>query len=171
MIKYEFIRQAVCSVRWYICPKCDGKFTTGIAKAAHERRCVSAQLTAPTNRPRLDIPVVKSALNGRFKMISLPVPKEVGADYQGVFTDMEDQLVAILEEILGCGLKVYLSLQLDMVQYINGDKLRHGFHSPTLELLQTTDIRATLQSLSPSVVENVRILLICFHYKMLFETI
>lgn len=143
-------------MRWYSCPKCDARFTTGVARAAHERRCTSVELSAPSNRSRVDVPVVRSALDGRFKMISLPVPEEVGADYQGVFTDMEDQLVAILEEILGCGLKVYLSLQLDMVQYINGDKLRQGFHSPTLELLQTTDIRATLQSLTPSILEQVR---------------
>ena len=54
---------------------------------------------------RVNIPVTNSALNGRFKIISLPVPAEVGPDYQGVFADMEEHMLAVLEELLGNGVK------------------------------------------------------------------
>lgn len=104
---------------------------------------------------RVNIPVTNSALNGRFKIISLPVPAEVGPDYQGVFADMEEHMLAVLEELLGNGVKFYVSLQLDMKQYINDDKLRHAFHSHPAELLQSSDIRDTLRSLSPNIVEQV----------------
>lgn len=104
---------------------------------------------------RVNIPVTKTAHKGRFKIISLPVPGEVGPDYEGVFAEMEDHMMAILEDVLGNGVKFYITLQLDMKQYINADKLRHAFHSHPAELLQTTDIRSTLRSLSPSIVKQV----------------
>lgn len=150
-----YFLQASCNVRWYDCPKCDARFTTGNARTAHVRRCTTSQLSAPSKRVRVNIPVTKSARKGRFKIISLPVPEEVGPDYEGVFAEMEDHMMAILEDVLGNGVKFYITLQLDMKQYINADKLRHAFHSHPAELLQTTDIRSTLRSLSPSIVKQV----------------
>ena len=147
--------KASCSIRCYKCPKCDARFTTGNARTAHVRRCTISKLSAPSNRARVNIPITKSALNGRFKMISLPVPVDVGPDYQGVFADMEEHMVAILEDLVGRGIKFYISLQLDMRQYLNADKLRHAFHSHPTELLQTTEIRETLRAHSPSIIAQV----------------
>ena len=150
------------SRRWFQCTLCQEKFTTGAARTAHQKKCRVADRThtgpLPSKRPKKHGNVTKSAIGGAFRVIALDIDGAVGADYEGVFADEEDRIVNILEEQLGLGLRTYLTLDVNLVQSVSGERVTHTFGSTTQTFLQTGDIRILLRSMIPQIIQEVRIL-------------
>ena len=159
-----------CYVKSFPCRICHVHFATGNARIAHERKCRAKEITQPEAvlkkaHVAAGYNVEASAMQGRFKVLSIPVPMAIGPDYRGVFGDMEEQLVTILEELIGTGIRINMGLDVDMTQHINGDAHRHFFQSNASTLTAGSNVYTAIRELAETVVTKVLVLTYFPHFR------
>ena len=146
------LHRETCGAKTYDCRLCSRRFSTGRARAEHEKKC---RLAAPDNfsdsssskqaRPSVvDNYEQETAIDGHFRIISLPVTQVT--DHEGALSDLTDQIELILGELLGTGLKAYIVAEMKMRKLLEQEKTTECyFSSKAATFLSTTDKTAVLK--------------------------
>ena len=98
--------QRTCSNRTYDCRICMKQFSTGHGRALHEKKCRKTESTSSRSKKLAQENTILNnteAIGGTFRVISLLVIPN--PDYEGVLDDRRDQIIDILRNCLGRGIK------------------------------------------------------------------
>ena len=138
------VHRETCGVRKFECRVCGKNCPTGGSRAAHEKICRKAEteVVEPQSKRRRTNPLKyheKSAIQGRFRVITLPVGYKT--DHEGAFVELRDQIKLVLDENRGSGLKCYLVAEMLMKQLLDDTKTSAAyFPSSNATILSSTDI-------------------------------
>jgi hypothetical protein len=87
----------------------------------------------------------QSAIGGRFRIISLPVG--AATDHEGAFADLRDQILQILDDVMGAGVKSYLVAEMKMRKLLELNKTTETtFPSTAATMLISTDKAAVIEN-------------------------
>ena len=138
-----------CGVRKFCCRLCDKEFSTGGSRAAHEKICRKAdtEVVEPQSKRQRVLPSKyhqRSAINGRFRVITLPVGYKT--DHEGAFVELRDQIRMVLDESRASGIKAYLVAEMKMKQLLDDTKTDNAyFPSSHAIILTSTDIKDVVE--------------------------
>ena len=138
-----------CGVRKFACRLCEREFPTGGSRAAHEKLCRRAEteVVEPQSKRQRIVQSKyhqKSAIKGRFRVITLPVGYKT--DHEGAFVELRDQIRMVLDESRASGIKAYLVAEMRMKQLLDDTKTSNAyFPSSHATFLTSTDIKEVVE--------------------------
>ena len=78
-----------------------------------------------------------------------------GADFEGVLIANQDRISTILQELTTPGVKVYISLVLEMKKTLDDVLATAVFNSPTKVFIPMTNVSAEVGDMFPTILEKV----------------
>ncbi|KAL5249225.1 hypothetical protein ACHWQZ_G018174 [Mnemiopsis leidyi] len=134
-----------CQRKWFICPNCDEKFSTGRARNVHQVRCQNGRGHSSRGKRKKveDPPGTTSAVKGLFKIIEFCSNPDSPLVIETLQTESERlaDIIGIQIEFYGSA-RFYLTIVVTMERTINeSEEDTFSFtSSPATDLLPSTDI-------------------------------
>lgn len=97
----------------------------------------------------------RTGLGGLFRRIRIAPPADLGADYEEVLAEAQDQIAEMLSFHRGYGCKFYLTTCLSMSRLIHEGREPNYQHSHTSTLLRSTPILPAVQEQCRVLVEKI----------------
>ena len=97
----------------------------------------------------------RSALGGLYRAITFRIPSGVGGDYETVLHHLSSEIVNVIRDILGHGIKCYLGCSLTMKKLIETETSNFGFNTEATAFLQSSDIKAIVDQHIARLLERI----------------